>query len=134
MPQGQFEVHSNGRREFIDLSGRIRTIVSESGMQDGLLVLHNPHTTAGLTINEGADADVQKDILNTLARMAPDAAHYRHLEGNSPAHVMATITGSSVSVIIHQGQIQLGTWQRIFFCEFDGPRHRTLRWLLLADR
>ena len=80
MPQGQFEVHSNGRREFIDLSGRIRTIVSESGMQDGLLVLHNPHTTAGLTINEGADADVQKDILNTLARMAPDAASPRYVQ------------------------------------------------------
>ena len=134
MPQGQIEVQSNGRREFIDLSGRIRTIVSASGFQDGLLVLYNPHTTAGLTINEGADPDVQKDILEALSRMAPDAARYRHLEGNSPAHVMASLTGSSVSVIIHQGQIQLGTWQRIFFCEFDGPRHRTLRWLLLADR
>ena len=134
MPQGQFEVHSNGRREFIDLTGHIHTIVRENDIQNGLLVLYNPHTTAGLTINEGADADVQKDILDALARMVPDEVRYRHLEGNSPAHVMATLTGSSVSVILHQGQAQLGVWQRIFFCEFDGPRHRSLRWLLLADR
>lgn len=133
MPQGHFEVHSTGRREFIDLSGRMRTIVRESGIQNGLLLLYNPHTTAGLTINEGADPDVQQDILDTLARLVPDANHYRHLEGNSPAHVMASLVGSSVSIIVHQGQMQLGTWQRIFFCEFDGPRWRTLRWLLLAD-
>lgn len=133
MPQGSFNIHSTGRRECIDLSGPIQKIVRESGVANGLLVLYNPHTTAGLTINEGADSDVQKDILDTLARLVPDSSHYRHLEGNSPAHVMATLTGSSVSVIIHQAQLQLGTWQRIFFCEFDGPRRRTLRWLLLVD-
>ncbi len=133
MPQGHFDVNTNGRREFIDLSGRMRTLVQKSGIQDGLLALYNPHTTAGLTINEGADPDVQRDILDALARLVPDAQHYRHLEGNSPAHVMASLTGSSISVIIQQGQLQLGTWQRIFFCEFDGPRRRTLRWLLMAD-
>lgn len=133
MPQGYFEVNSTGRREYIDLSGRIQKIVQTSGIQDGFLVLYNPHTTAGLTINEGADADVQKDILDVFSRLVPDTAQYRHLEGNSPAHVMASLVGSSVSLIIHQGHIQLGTWQRIFFCEFDGPRKRTLRWLLLAD-
>ena len=77
---------------------------------------------------------MQQDILAALARMAPDTAQYRHLEGNSPAHVMASLTGSSVSLIIQGGQIQLGAWQHVFFAEFDGPRKRSVRWLLLAER
>lgn len=134
MPQGQFSVKTDGRREFVDLSGRLRALVQQSGIQEGLLVLYNPHTTAGLTINEGADPDVQQDMLAALARMVPETAHYRHLEGNSPAHVMASLTGSSVSLIIQGGQIRLGAWQHVFFAEFDSPRKRSVRWLLLADR
>ena len=134
MPQGQLTVNTKGRREFIDLSGLLRRLIQDQGWQDGLLTLYNPHTTAGLTINEGADPDVRRDILDALARMVPEAAGYRHAEGNSPAHVMAGLMGSSVAIIIHQGRMQLGTWQHVFFCEFDGPRTRTLRWLFLADR
>ena len=115
-------------------SGLLRRLIHDQGWTDGLLTLYNPHTTAGLTVNEGADPDVRRDILDALARMVPDDAGYRHAEGNSPAHVMASLMGSSVAVIIHQGQMRLGTWQRVFFCEFDGPRSRTLRWLFLADR
>lgn len=134
MPQGELFLNTNGRREFVDLSGRLRDLLEERGFEDGLLTLFNPHTTAGLTINEGADPDVQRDMLEALARMVPDAAHYRHAEGNSPAHVMASLVGSSVSVIVQKGRMRLGTWQHVFFCEFDGPRRRALRWLFLPDR
>ena len=133
MPQGEFFLNTNGRREFVDLSGRLRELLEERGFEDGLLTLFNPHTTAGLTINEGADPDVQRDMLEALARMVPADGRYRHAEGNSPAHVMASLMGSSVSVIVQKRRMRLGTWQHVFFCEFDGPRRRALRWLFLPD-
>jgi secondary thiamine-phosphate synthase enzyme len=116
----------------IDLTGQMQQAVSASGIEEGICFLYNPHTTAGLLINEGADPDVQRDILGGLSRIVPSDYPYLHEEGNSPAHLMTALTGSSVTVFISRGRLQLGTWQRIFFCEFDGPRNRTLWWKIIA--
>lgn len=132
MPTGDMVVTTNRRLEMIDLTSKAQQIVAASGIDEGLLILFNPHTTAGVTINEGADPDVQHDILGALGRIVPTDYPYRHSEGNSPAHLMASLTGSSVTVFVERGRLQLGTWQRLFFCEFDGPRTRHLRWKLLA--
>jgi secondary thiamine-phosphate synthase enzyme len=131
MPKGELPVTSAGRLEMIDLTGRAQQVVSASGIEEGICFLYNPHTTAGLIINEGADPDVQRDILGGLGRIVPSDYPYLHGEGNSPAHLMAALTGSSVTVFIHRGQLQLGTWQRIFFCEFDGPRDRKVWWKIV---
>jgi len=97
-----------------------------------VLYVYNPHTTAGLLINEGADPDVQRDLLGALQEIVPANYPYRHAEGNSPAHLMTAMTGTSVQIFIEQGKLQLGTWQRVFFSEFDGPRSRKLWWKILA--
>jgi len=117
--------------EFADITGEVRKAVAESGVSDGICYIYNPHTTAGVTINEGADPAVQSDLLGVLRRIVPQNYPYRHMEGNSPSHMMATLTGSSVTVFIESGQLVLGTWQRIFFCEFDGPRNRKVRWKII---
>lgn len=132
MPRGELSVTTGKRLEMIDLTGRLQHVVSASGIDEGIVFLYNPHTTAGLIINEGADPDVQRDILGALGRIVPADYPYRHSEGNSPAHLMTAVTGSSVTVFFHQGRLQLGTWQRIFFCEFDGPRTRQVWWKVLA--
>jgi len=132
MQNGELTVATTGQREMIDLTGRLQEQIVASGIEAGLCVLYNPHTTAGLIINEGADPDVQRDILGALAQMVPANYLYLHGEGNSPAHLMTALTGTSVSVFIHQGRLQLGTWQRIFFCEFDGPRSRRVWWKIIA--
>lgn len=132
MQSGDLTVVTTGQREMIDLTGRLQEQIAASGIEDGLCVLYNPHTTAGLIINEGADPDVQRDILGALTRMVPAEYPYLHGEGNSPAHLMAALTGASVTVFISQGRLQLGTWQRIFFCEFDGPRNRRVWWKIIA--
>ncbi len=116
----------------IDLTDRLQQVVAAGGVDDGVLYVYNPHTTAGLIINEGADPDVQRDILGALSRIVPTDYPYRHSEGNSPAHLMTAVTGSSATVFLHQKHLQLGTWQRIFFCEFDGPRDRRIWWKILA--
>jgi secondary thiamine-phosphate synthase enzyme len=108
----------------INITSIARECLSDSGVRDGLLVAYVPHTTAGVTINENADPDVQTDILKGLARAYPDDPEFRHAEGNSSAHLKAAATGSSVTVIIEQASLVLGTWQAIYFCEFDGPRTR----------
>ena len=113
----------------IDLTDQMQQAIGN--IDNGILYIHNPHTTAGLIINEGADPDVRRDILGALARIIPADYPYRHSEGNSPAHLMSALTGSSVTVFIHRGCLQLGTWQRIFFCEFDGPRSRRVWWKIL---
>jgi secondary thiamine-phosphate synthase enzyme len=118
------EIKTKKREELIDLTREIGEIVAASGREEGVCLVYVPHTTAGVTINEHADPDVRADILMTLARIAPDALPYAHAEGNSPAHVKASLVGSSVSVIIAGGHLQLGTWQGVYFCEFDGPRTR----------
>jgi len=119
-------VKSKSRVEFIDVTGMVQETVKETGVQDGICYLYVPHTTAGITINEGADPSVQRDIQNTLSRLIPQDVNYFHREGNADAHIKSTIVGTSVHVIVEGGKLLLGTWQSIFFCEFDGPRHRRI--------
>jgi secondary thiamine-phosphate synthase enzyme len=118
------EVRTQAREELVDITARVREELVSSGVKDGICHVYVPHTTAAVTINENADPSVKEDILMTLRKIVPDSLPYRHSEGNSPAHVKASLIGSSVKVIIEKGQLSLGTWQGIFFCEFDGPRNR----------
>jgi len=121
------EVRTRKREDLVDLTREIGEIAAASGRREGLCLVFVPHTTAGVTINEHADPDVKADILMTLGRIVPDSLPYAHAEGNSPAHVKASLVGSSVSVIVEDGRLKLGTWQGIFLCEFDGPRTRQVR-------
>jgi len=127
MPYGAIEINTGKTMQFCDLTGRLGEALAANGVKEGICHLYNPHTTAGLTINEGADPAVQSDIINALRRMVPGDGH-RHAEGNSPAHVMASLMGSSVTIFIENGRLKLGVWQKIFFCEFDGPRSRKVFW------
>ena len=129
---GEIPVTTGKRLEMIDLTSRLQHEVSGSGVDEGIVVLYNPHTTAGLLINEGADPDVQRDILGALSQIIPADYPYRHSEGNSPAHLMTAVTATTITVILHKKRLLLGTWQRIFFCEFDGPRNRKVWWKILA--
>lgn len=117
-------VKSRLRNEFIDITARVEDLLREIGMKSGVCYLYVPHTTAGITINEGADPSVQQDILNTLSSLIPHEGGYHHMEGNSDAHIKSSIVGASQYVIVEEGRLILGTWQSVFFCEFDGPRHR----------
>jgi secondary thiamine-phosphate synthase enzyme len=117
-------VKSKSRIEFIDITEIVQDVVKESGIAKGVCFLFVPDTTAGITINEGADPSVQRDILNSLNRLIPHELNYFHREGNADAHIKSTLVGTSVHVIVEEGKLLLGTWQSIFFCEFDGPRHR----------
>ncbi len=118
------EVKTQAKEELVDITARIKEGLVSSGVKNGICHVYVPHTTAAVTINENADPSVKEDILMTLRKIVPDSLPYRHSEGNSPAHVKASLIGSSVKVIIDEGQLALGTWQGIFFCEFDGPRSR----------
>jgi secondary thiamine-phosphate synthase enzyme len=122
----RLDVQSNNRNEFIDITEKLRQEIRLADWQNGMLLVFNPHTTAGLTINEGADPDVQRDILAGLTRLIPAEGDYHHSEGNSDSHLKATLTGSSVMVPVQSGRLALGRWQSIFFCEYDGPRSRTV--------
>ena len=117
-------VKTRSRAEMVNITAAVQEEVVNSGVEEGICMVYMPHTTAGLTINEGADPAVCEDILNKLNEMVPPDAGYRHMEGNSDSHIKASIMGSSVSVIVEKGRLVLGTWQKIFFCEFDGPRSR----------
>lgn len=117
-------VKTERREQFVEITERIREIVAKSGMQSGLCHVFVPHTTAGVTIQENADPDVVRDMLVTLARLVPQTGDYRHVEGNSDAHVKAAAMGPSQLVPVDGGRLVLGTWQGIYFCEFDGPRTR----------
>jgi len=117
-------VKSTDKTELIDISSEIRDVVESAGIREGHCLLYVPHTTAAIAINESADPSVKTDILMILNRIIPWEAEYRHLEGNSPAHVKATIVGASELIPIESYRLVLGTWQGIFFCEFDGPRTR----------
>ncbi len=117
-------VKTRSRVEFIDITDEINRLIKESDVLDGICCIYVPHTTAGIIINEGADPSVQRDIQKTFARLVPFEGDYAHTEGNSPAHIKSSITGVSQTIIIENGKLLLGTWQSIFFCEFDGPRHR----------
>lgn len=119
-----FSLTTKSRTEFVDVSRDVQYAVKELGIKDGTVTVFVPHTTAGITINENADPDVMEDIGNTLDKLVPWRAGYRHCEGNAAAHVKASMMGSSVRVIVKGGTVQRGTWQGIYFCEFDGPRTR----------
>jgi len=120
------EIRTGAGEEIVDLTSEVQGIVASSGVKDGLCLIFVPHTTAGVTINENADPDVRADILTALRHAVPDSLPFAHSEGNSPAHVKASLIGSSVTVIVEGGRLRLGTWQGIQFCEFDGPRDRKL--------
>ncbi len=115
---------THSRSEFIDITREVSAIVQKKAMNEGMCCVYVPHTTAAVTINENADPSVRKDILSELDRIVPWDGRYTHGEGNSAAHIKATLVGSSVSVPVSGGKLALGTWQGIYFCEFDGPRRR----------
>jgi secondary thiamine-phosphate synthase enzyme len=119
-----FTVRTNSRTEFLDITDRVAEIVSNAQAREGLCCVYVPHTTAGITINENADPSVRRDILMELDKTIPLRDGYRHAEGNSAAHVKSSLVGQSVVVPISDGRLALGTWQGIYFCEFDGPRSR----------
>ncbi len=124
--RGSFDVRTSSRLEMVDITRHVRDAVASHAAGDGWCTVYVPHTTAGVTINEGADPDVASDILDALERIVPSGGSYRHREGNAAAHVKASLVGSSARVPIEGGRLALGTWQAIFFCEFDGPRSRTV--------
>lgn len=117
-------VKSRAKTEFIDITEEVRAAVSEAGVTNGVCYIYVPHTTAGITINEGADPSVKRDMLTFLNKAIPFEGDYHHMEGNSAAHIKSSLVGVSQSLIIDEDKLVLGTWQAIYFCEFDGPRHR----------
>ncbi len=121
-----FDVQTQEKNQLIDVTAKVEALVRQSGIENGVAVVFVPHTTAGLTIQENADPDVQRDLLVALAHAAPDdlAAGWRHSEGNSPAHVKTTLVGSSTTILVEGAELVLGTWQGVYLCEFDGPRTR----------
>ena len=122
----RINVKTSDQTELIDITRDIQQVVERQGWQDGFCFLFVPHTTAAITINESADPSVRKDIRMVLNEIVPWNAAYRHLEGNSPAHIKASLFGASEWIAVAQRRLMLGTWQGIFFCEFDGPRSRKL--------
>ena len=126
MKSHTLSVTTGQRTEFVNVTARVQDWLKKSGARDGLCCLYVPHTTAAVTINEGADPDVARDILDGLAGLAPAGARYHHAEGNADAHIKASLVGSSEVIVVTGGKLLLGTWQAIFFCEFDGPRSRRL--------
>lgn len=126
-------VATGSRVHFLDITTAIQTEVANSGVREGVCYLFVPHTTAGITINENADPDVVRDLSHSLERLVPRNGDYRHLEGNSDAHLKASMFGFSCTIPIINGRLDLGTWQGIYFCEFDGPRHRRIKIGIFTD-
>ncbi|OPX20226.1 MAG: hypothetical protein BZ151_04935 [Desulfobacca sp. 4484_104] len=125
-------VETSAQTELIDITPRVQEVVQQSGLTDGLAYIFVPHTTAAVTINENADPSVKSDILMVLNKLISPQEPYRHLEGNSPAHIKSSLVGALETVFIDAGRLVLGTWQGIFFCEFDGPRRRQCKVKLVA--
>ena len=126
---------STGRRtEFVEITSKVEEVVKKSGIKNGICFIYVPHTTCGLTINENADPSVKKDIINKLEEIVPENGRYSHMEGNADAHIKSSIVGHSLTVFIENGNLQLGTWQGIFLCEFDGPRTRQVWVKILKER
>ncbi len=130
----EIKVNTSRRQEFIDITENVRKIVRQSGIESGIALVFVPHTTAGITINEHADPSVKADIQNRLSELVPDDAHYQHLEGNADAHIKSVIVGSSISIIVENGEPLLGTWQGIFLAEFDGPRTRKILVKIVGEK
>ncbi len=122
----EIALHTVKHFEFVDISERVRNIIHQNDIREGVCVIYVPHTTAAVTINENADPSVKVDILSKFTELIPWKGNYTHLEGNSAAHILSTIVGASETIPIHDGDLTLGTWQGIYFCEFDGPRTRRL--------
>ncbi|WP_028308483.1 secondary thiamine-phosphate synthase enzyme YjbQ [Desulfitibacter alkalitolerans] len=128
----EIKVKTSKKEEMIDITSIINGVLSENRFTNGICVIFVPHTTCGVTINENADPDVVYDMLNTMTRIVPYKGGYTHLEGNSDAHIKASMMGASQACIVSHGKLWLGTWQGVFLCEFDGPRQRKL-WLKLMS-
>ena len=124
MPAKQFSISTHDRTELINIDDQVRRMVEDSGVRTGICQVFIPHTTAGVTINENADPDVIRDILKEIDKVIPFDDGYRHAEGNSAAHIKSSLVGCDQTIPIEEGRLVLGTWQSIFFCEFDGPRQR----------
>jgi secondary thiamine-phosphate synthase enzyme len=120
----EIKVLTRKRNEMVDITRDVQDVVEQENIDEGVAIVYVPHTTAGITINEGADPSVQRDIVETLKKLVPETGNYNHMEGNSDAHIKASILGSSVTVLIKNERLVLGTWQHIFFYEGDGPRTR----------
>ncbi|WP_421899278.1 secondary thiamine-phosphate synthase enzyme YjbQ [Maridesulfovibrio sp.] len=120
------QIRTSSREEMIDITESVRRMVKDNGWQSGALLLYCPHTTGAITVNEGADPDVIRDITVNMRKLVPYRGDYQHMEGNSDAHIKTSMFGPDQMLIIEDGDVMLGTWQRIFFCEFDGPRSRKL--------
>ena len=133
MKSGSVVVKTSRTMELVDITRLLSGELKKSGVDQGICLLFNPHTTAGLTINEGADPAVKTDIIDGFRKMVPLHHPFKHLEGNSPAHIMASMMGSSLTIAVDNGNFVLGTWQKIFFCEFDGPRTRKVHYHLLTE-
>ncbi|MDA3851891.1 MAG: secondary thiamine-phosphate synthase enzyme YjbQ [Spirochaetaceae bacterium] len=125
---------TSGQTQFIDISQKVQDLIEKESIKEGSVLVYCPHTTAGLTINENADPDVQIDMLKELNKIVPFKDGYRHMEGNSAAHIKASLMGFSLQIPITGGRMILGTWQGIYFCEFDGPRTRKICVKISADR
>lgn len=119
-------IRTSGRTDFLNITSKVQEAVDKSGVRDGICLVFVPHTTAAVTINEGADPDVVRDIEKQMDKMVPWSAGYAHMEGNSAAHIKTSMAGTSETVIVQGGRLLLGTWQQIYFCEFDGPRNRRI--------
>jgi secondary thiamine-phosphate synthase enzyme len=130
----RIDIKTKTRVELQDITRQVREIVGESKFQNGVCYIYVPHTTAGIIVNEHADPSVVEDIAAQLEAIVPQKGNYRHLEGNAPAHIKASLVGSSETLLIEDGKMVLGTWQGIFFCEFDGPRNRTVLVKLIPDK
>ncbi len=122
----ELSIHSHSRCEMIDITDEIKNILNKQQISDAVITLLTPHTTAAITINENADPDVTRDMLYGLAKLAPQDPHFKHTEGNSDAHIKSSLIGISETLIVEGGHLLLGTWQGIYFCEFDGPRTRRI--------
>jgi secondary thiamine-phosphate synthase enzyme len=129
----QFTVKTRSQTELIDMTASVQEAVQDSGLEEGLCFVFIPHTTAAVTINESADPSVRSDMLKVINQVIPWEAGYRHMEGNSPAHIKATLVGASELIAVEKGRLVLGTWQGVFFCEFDGPRSRKVQLRFLTQ-
>jgi secondary thiamine-phosphate synthase enzyme len=128
----EFTVHTSQHAQFVEITGQVQQVITESGMKEGVCTVFVPHTTAGITINENADPNVAADMLYALDKAVPwKSPNYRHGEGNTAAHVKSSMMGHSVDVLVRGGELQFGTWQGIFLCEFDGPRTRKV-WVTVS--
>ena len=128
-----FSVKTSSNVQFIDITNQVRKIVSDSGIKNGLCIVYIPHTTAAVTINESADPAVMSDITKEINKIVPFSDGYKHMEGNSAAHIKSSLFGVSSQIPITDGRLILGTWQGIFFCEFDGPRNRKVNIKLIDN-